>query len=81
MKAPQPPCKTSRIGLSDPDDQVRQAIASVTLSGLKPTERSIELLKEVVYGKMTGDEALEKLHSFYNTANAISEHSKEITND
>jgi hypothetical protein len=65
MKAPHPPCKTSRIGLSDPDDQVRQAIASVTLSGLKPTERSIELLKAVVYGKMTADEALERLRSSY----------------
>jgi hypothetical protein len=63
MKVQLPPCKISRIGLSDPEDRVRQAIASVTLSGLKPSEESIELLKAVVYGKMTGDEALEKLRS------------------
>lgn len=81
MTASQPPINISRIGSSDPADQLRQAIASVLLSGLKPTERSIELLKAVVYGKMTGDEALEKLHRFYNTADASGEHSREIKND
>ena len=70
MKASRPPCKTSRIGLSDPDDQVRQAIASVTLSGLEPTEESIELLKAVVHGKMTGDEALDKLRRKHNATRA-----------
>lgn len=68
MEESQPPCMVSRIGHSDPDDQVRQAIASVVLSGLKPTEISIELLKAVVHGKMTGDEALDKLRSIYNVA-------------
>lgn len=67
MNASQYPCKVSRLGLSDPDDQIRQAIASVTLSGLRPTEAAIELLKAVVHGNMTSDEALEKLRSRYQT--------------
>lgn len=59
------PFKVTRLGLADADDQVRQAVASVTLEGLKPTERSVDLVRAVATGKMTGDVALEKLRGFY----------------
>ena len=65
MKTAQPPFKISRIGLSDPDDQVRQAIASVTLSGLKPTERAVELVRAVATGKMTRETALNEMRDWY----------------
>ncbi len=61
----QPPFIIARLGTSNPDDQVRQAVASATLSGRKPSGRAIELIRDVADGKMTGEAALATMRSWY----------------
>jgi len=53
------------LGSAEADDQVRQAITSASLEGLKPTQRSIELVRDVATGKKSGDEALMTLRGYY----------------
>ena len=57
--------KLKRIGSSDVEDQVQQAVASVLLSGLKPSQTSIDLARAVAKGKMTTDTAIELLKMKY----------------
>jgi hypothetical protein len=53
--------KLKRLGSEDVEDRVRQAVASVRLSGLEPSQESIELVRSLADGKLTPDEAIKKL--------------------
>jgi hypothetical protein len=59
------PAKITRLGLLDVDDQVRQAIANVTLEGLQPSEQAVLLERAVASGAISTEEALNKLRSMY----------------
>jgi len=59
------PAKVERLGLEDVDDQVRQAVANVTLDGLRPSEQAIQLARCVANGSLSIEEALSKLRSMY----------------
>ena len=59
------PAQITRLGLQDVDDQVRQAIANVTLEGLQPSEQSVLLARAVASGELSAEEALDKLRSMY----------------
>lgn len=57
--------KIQRLGSVKTEDHVRQAVASATLEGLKPSKQSIALVRAVATGKMTGEAALDSLRGFY----------------
>ena len=59
------PAKITRLGLHDVDDQVRQAIANVTLEGLQPSEQAVLLARAVASGELSTEEALNMLRSMY----------------
>lgn len=59
------PAKITRLGLQDVDDQVRQAIANVTLEGLQPSKQAVLLARAVASGAISTEEALNKLRSMY----------------
>lgn len=54
-----------RLGSSDVEDQVRQAVASVTLEGLQPSNRSVQLARFVASGQMSTEQAITALRDFY----------------
>ena len=54
-----------RLGSAKAEDQVRQAMANVTLEGLKPSKLSVKLAHSVASGKITTDEAVNQLISSY----------------
>lgn len=56
---------TGRLGSGDPEDQVRQAMANVTLEGLKPSKQSVELAYSVASGEITTDDAVNQLLATY----------------
>lgn len=57
--------KSTRLGSVNTEDQVRQAVSSATLEGLKPSQQSIDLMKAVATGKMTGEAALASLRGYH----------------
>lgn len=54
-----------RLGSAKPDDQIRQAMANVTLEGLKPSKLSVKLARSVASRKLTTDEAVNQLIASY----------------
>jgi|GEM_PF-3100207 len=54
-----------RLGSNKPEDQVRQAMANVTLEGLKPSGLSVKLAHSVALGNITTDQAVNQLISSY----------------
>lgn len=59
------PTQITRLGLQDPDDQVRQALANVTLEGLQPSTQSVLLARSVATGSLSTEEALNQLRGMY----------------
>jgi len=57
--------RIGRLGRIDVDDQVRQAIANVTLEGLRPSDQSVSLARAVATGSMSTEEALNALRGMY----------------
>ena len=62
------PIQVYRIGSADVEDQVRQAIANVTLSGLNPSKQSIALTRAIAKGNITTEEAVIELTNFYQSS-------------
>ena len=56
---------TGRIGSADPEAQVRQAMANITLEGLKPSTLSVKLAHAVASGKITTNEAISQVIKSY----------------
>ncbi len=54
-----------RLGSARPEDQVRQAMANITLEGLKPSQLSLKLAFSVASGKITTDEAVKLVIDSY----------------
>jgi len=67
MKANQAlsPTRVTRLGILDTEDQVRHAVASATLEGLRPSQQSIDLVRAFAAGDMTGEDVLNSLRSYY----------------
>ena len=59
------PFQVVRLGRADAGDQVKQAAASVTLEGIRPSKHSISLARAVADGEMTTDDAVGSLHGLY----------------
>ena len=54
-----------RLGSNIPEDQVRQAMANITLEGLKPSDLSVKLAHDVATGNITTEQAVDQLISSY----------------
>jgi len=57
--------KLKRIGSSDADENVRQCVANIRLSGLDPSPLAIKLTRAVAEGEVTIDAALEAIREKY----------------
>ncbi len=66
-KSSQLPFRITRLGSVHIEEQVRQAVASVSLERLKPTDRAVELVRAIVSGEMTGEAALNSLRAHYSS--------------
>ncbi len=55
----------SASGSVDIQNQIRQAVANATLEGLMPSEHSIDLIRAVASGHITGEAALNSLHCYH----------------
>ena len=64
-KPSQLPFRIARLGSAHAEEQVRQAVASVSLERLKPTERAVELVWAIASGEITGKAALNSLRARY----------------
>ncbi len=64
-KPSQAPFRMTRLGRASVEDQVRQAVASVSLEGLKPTDRAVELVRAIASGEITGETALNSLRGYH----------------
>jgi len=51
--------KVRRLGSTDINDQVQNALANVTLEGLQPSQRAIGLARSVALGRMSADDAVQ----------------------
>jgi len=60
-----PPCQIEGIGSSDVEDQIRQAVAIISLDGLHPSKRSISLVRAVAKGEMMAKDAVRELNKIY----------------
>ena len=54
-----------RLGSGKPEDQVFQAMANITLEGLKPSQLSQKLAFSVASGKITTNEAVKLVIDSY----------------
>jgi predicted thioesterase len=54
-----------RLGSADVGEQVRQAIAHVTLEGLRPSRQSISLARSVAAGEMDTEKAIIQLRGYH----------------
>jgi len=59
------PFQIVRLGRKEANDQVRQAVASVTLEGLRPSKRSVQLAHFVAVGQISSEQAIEALRGYY----------------
>lgn len=57
--------QTLRLGSAVASEQVRQAVANVTLEGLRPSSHSLSLAHAVASGAMTADDAVAQLRAVY----------------
>ncbi|MES9903359.1 MAG: antitoxin VbhA family protein [Sedimenticola sp.] len=57
--------KVKRLGSPDANDQVRHAVANVTLEGFKLSSEAIKLAKDVATGAVSTQEAVNKLCGQY----------------
>ncbi len=64
-KLSHPTFKATRLGRINTEDQVRQALSSATLEGLKPSQQSIDLVKAIAAGKITREVALTSLRGYH----------------
>ena len=56
---------SGRIGSAEPEAQVRQAMANITLEGLKPSVMSVKLAHAVASGKITTNDAISQVIKNY----------------
>lgn len=57
--------KVARLGSCDVEDQVRQAVACITLDGLQPSKYSIQLARSVAEGEISSEQAISALRDLY----------------
>jgi len=57
--------KNNRLGSIDNAEHVAQTVACITLDGVKPSERAITLATLMSNGKMTPEEAIKIVKSWY----------------